>query len=87
MSTYIPTVWKNNATPSINAENLNHLEAGVLALHVDLAQLVTGVTPAGYATRAKVAESVSPASRLVIGGVRMWVDLADPSSPVGYLEV
>ena len=87
MSTYIPTVWKNNATPSINAENLNHLEAGVLAAHVGIAQLVTGVTPAGYATRAKIAESVAPASRLVVGGVRMWVSLADPSSPVGYLEV
>ncbi len=87
MSTYIPTVWKNNTTPSINAENLNHLEAGVLMAHNEITDIVTGVTPAGYATRAKVAETVTPASRLIIGGVRMWVDLADPSSPVGYLEV
>ena len=87
MGTYIPTVWKNNATPSINAENLNHLEAGIVSANVDIVSLVTGAAPAGYATRAKVAESVSPASRVVVGGVRMWVDLSDPSSPVGYLEV
>ena len=87
MSTYIPTVWVNNTTPSINATNLNHLETGVLFAHDEIEDMVDGTTPVGHATTATVALSVEAASRLKLGGVMMWVDTVNPDSPVGYIEV
>ena len=87
MSTYIPTVWRNNITPSINAANLNHMESGVTNAHEEIEDIVSGATPAGHATVANVANSIDAASRLVIGGILMWVDTTDPSDPIGYIEV
>ena len=87
MSTYIPTVWRNNTTPSINALNLNHMEAGVLTAHEEIEDIITGATPAGHAITCNVANSISAASRIVIGGILMWVDTTDPDDPVGYIEV
>jgi len=87
MSTYIPTVWKNNTTPSINATNLNHMEAGVLHAHEEIEDMIVGATPVGHATTANIATSVTAASRLNIGGILMWVDTTDPDNPVGYIEV
>jgi len=86
MSTYIPTVWKNSTTPAINATNLNHLEAGVTHAHEEIEDMVSGVTPVGHSTTALVAKSVDAASRLNLGGILMWVDISDPSNPVGHIE-
>ena len=87
MSVYVPTVWKNNTTPSINATNLNHLELGVEKAHVEIAQFVTGEVAVGHATTANVALSIDAANRISIGGILMWVDETDPSNPIGYIEV
>jgi len=87
MSTYIPTVWRNNTTPSINATNLNHMEAGVLHAHEEIEDMITGKTPVGHATTASIAESVKSASRVTIGGILMWVDESEPANPIGYIEV
>ena len=87
MSTYIPTVWKNNETPSINATNLNHMEAGLTQAHVEIEEMVSGAVTVGHAATANVANTITAASRLVLGGVMMWVDTTDPASPIGFLEV
>jgi len=87
MSNYIPTVWRNNVTPSINATNLNHLEAGVNSSHDEIEDMITGATPVGHATTALLAYEVEAASRLNLGGVLMWVDNTNVDFPVGYLEV
>jgi len=36
MSTYVPTNWTNNTTPSIDENNLNHLEEGVMTAHEEI---------------------------------------------------
>ena len=87
MSQYIPTEWRNNQTPSLNATNLNHSEAGILAAHDEIEDMITGATPVGQATIATIAESVTAASRLNLGGILMWVDTTDAANPVGYIEV
>ncbi len=87
MSNYIPTVWNNNTTPSINAENLNHLEAGVDSAHEEIEDIITGVTPAGKAVSAIQADTIEAASRINVGGILMWVDISDASNPIGYIEV
>ena len=87
MSTYIPTTWKNNVDPAINATNLNHLEAGISTAHKKIEDMVSGVTPVGKATVAVVAHSVDAASRLNLGGILMWVDTSDPNNPIGFIEV
>jgi len=86
MSKYLPTIWKNNIDPSINATNLNHLETGVMNAHLEIQELVDGTVPAGQATNALVAESVEAASRLNLGGIYLWVDTTGPL-PVGYIGV
>ena len=86
MSTYIPTVWKNNIDPSINATSLNHLEAGVTTAHNEIQDMIVGTTPVGQATNALVAQSVDAASRLNVGGITMWVDTTG-NIPVGYIGV
>ena len=86
MSRYIPTVWKNNIDPSINATNLNHLENGVKTAHDEIDDMIDGTTPVGQATNALVAQSVDAASRLNLGGVFMWVDTTG-TIPVGYIGV
>ena len=87
MSTYVPTVWKNNVDPAINATNLNHLEAGVAASHKEIADMISGATTVGKATKAVVAHEVDAASRLNLGGILMWVDVSDPDRPIGFIEV
>jgi len=87
MSTYIPTVWRNNETPSINASNLNKMESGILHAHEEIEEMVSGATSVGHAASANIANTVTAASRLNLGGVRMWVDTVDPANPVGYIEV
>ncbi len=87
MSVYIPTIWKNNTVPSINAENLNHLEVGANSAHVEVRDIVVGNVTVGQASTAKLALSVRPASRIVVGGIRMWVDESNPVNPIGYIEV
>jgi hypothetical protein len=87
MSIYVPTVWRNNTTPSLNATNLNHMEVGVESAHNEIEELVSGAVSAGHATRALVADQVEAASRLRLGGIRMWVDTSDSSNPIGYIEV
>jgi len=77
MSVYIPTVWKNNVQPSINATNLNHLETE---------GLISGATPAGKSSTAILAYTVDPATRTSLGGARIWVDTTDTAKPVGYIE-
>jgi len=86
MSTYIPTVWRNNVVPSINATNLNHLEAGVMHAHTEIEDMITGVTAVGHSTGALTAKSVDAASRINLGGIMMWVDNSDPSNPIGFIE-
>ncbi len=86
MSTYIPTVWRNNVAPSINAANLNHLESGVFNAHTEIEDMIAGKTPVGHSTSSITAKSVDAASRLNLGGILMWVDNSDPSSPVGYID-
>jgi len=86
MSTYIPTVWKNNVDPSLNPTNLNHLEAGTESAHEEIEDMISGATSVGRATIAMVANSVDKASRLNLGGVLMWVDTSDPNNPIGFLE-
>jgi len=86
MSNYLPTIWKNNVNPALNATNLNHLEAGVKNAHDEIEDMITGATPVGHATQALVARSVDPATRLTVGGVYMWVDTSG-TTPVGYLGV
>jgi len=87
MSTYIPTVWRNNETPSLNSTNLNHMEAGVLHAHEEVEDMVSGATTVGHASTANIANSVTAATRLNLGGIMMWVDTVDPENPVGYIEV
>lgn len=87
MSTYVPTAWRDNETPSINATNLNHMEAGVLHAHEEIEDMITGATAVGHATTANVANSVTAASRLNLGGIMMWVDTTDSANPVGYIAV
>ena len=43
MSTYKKQTWVNNETP-LNAENLNHIEAGIEATSIDLSEVKTDVT-------------------------------------------
>ncbi len=85
MSIYIPNVWKNGTTPSINAKNLNEMEAGVLNAHREIDDMITGVTPVGRSVTAITAETVKPATRFTLGGVKIWVDLTDPANPIGYI--
>ena len=87
MSTYIPTVWKNNVSPSINSTNLNHLESGIFSAHEEIEDMISGATPVGQATNALVAKTVDKASRLNLGGILMWVDTSDPNNPIGFIEV
>jgi len=87
MSSYLPTTWKNNSTPAINAKNLNHAEAGVSSAHKEIEDVIIGVTPAGSATTALVALSVEAASRVNLGGVTLWVDLTNPDLPIGHIGV
>lgn len=35
---YIKTTWRNNQSPAINADNLNHIEEGVYEAHQDIAE-------------------------------------------------
>jgi len=86
MSVYIPTTWLNNSTPSINANNLNHLEAGIASAHTEIENLVSGVTPVGHSLTADHAVTVDPASETEIGGARVWVDSTDPGNIVGYID-
>ena len=34
---YTPTTWRNNQSPAINADNLNHIEQGISNAHSDIA--------------------------------------------------
>ncbi len=36
MSVYVPTAWKNDDVPAINAVNLNHIENGIYEAHVEI---------------------------------------------------
>ena len=35
---YTKTTWRNNQSPAINADNLNHIEQGVYEAHQDIAE-------------------------------------------------
>ena len=35
---YTKTTWRNNQSPAINADNLNHIEEGVYEAHQDIAE-------------------------------------------------
>ncbi len=63
------------------------MEAGVLHAHEEIEDMIIGQTPVGHASTANIANSVTAASRLNLGGVMMWVDTVDPANPVGYIEV
>jgi len=86
MSTYIPSVWKNNVDPALNPTNLNHLEAGTESAHEEIEDMVSGATPVGKASVATIATSVDKATRLNLGGILMWVDTSNPDNPIGFIE-
>ncbi len=86
MSTYIPTNWINNQSPAINAENLNHLEAGVQNAHKEIEELVVGSTSVAHAVLADSATTVDVATQTTVGGARIWVDTTDPLNIIGHID-
>ena len=86
MSTYVPSTWVNGQQPAINAVNLNHLEAGVTAAHVEIEELVTGATKAGHATTSDHAITVDVGTQTTVGGAKIWVDTTDPLNIVGHID-
>ena len=86
MSNYTPTVWKNNQVPALNANNLNHLEAGIQQAHVDTSELITGAAKAGRSVIADRAITVDKATQTVVGGMKIWVDQTDPANIIGYID-
>jgi len=86
MSVYVPTDWVNNTTPSINARNLNHLEAGIETAHQEISDIVSGATSVANATEAERALTVDPATETSTGGAKIWVDSADPANIVGFID-
>lgn len=46
---YVKTIWVNDSVPDIDATNLNHLEAGVETVSLELKRRVQYVTPAQFA--------------------------------------
>jgi len=86
MSTYVPSEWVNGQQPAINAQNLNHLEAGVLSAHVEIEELVTGAVPVGNSELAEHATTVDRATQTTIGGAKVWVDTTDPDNIIGHLD-
>ena len=86
MSVYVPSVWVNNQIPALNATNLNHLEGGVQAAHVEIENLVTGATKAGHAVTSDHAVTVDKATQTTVGGVKVWVDTTDPGNIIGHID-
>ena len=86
MSTYSPTTWVNNLNPAINADNLNHLEAGVSAAHAEIQEIVDGAVKVGKAVLADRAITVDKATQTTVGGAKIWVDTTDPLNIIGHID-
>ncbi len=82
----MPTVWVNNTSPSLNARNLNHLEAGIQAAHNEIDDLVTGATSVGHTTTSDRAVTVDTATETEVGGAKIWVDETDPANIIGHID-
>lgn len=41
---YTKTQWRNNQSPAINADNLNHIEQGIYDAHSNIETLLPSVT-------------------------------------------